>query len=74
LPEKVAALTSPARVITSFIVRIVQDSPEGEAHALPPRWHGIVRHLQSGREYHFLDVNELALFIAEYIPKVERFS
>lgn len=59
------------KVITSFIIRIVQDSSEGEASASPPRWRGVVRHLQSGREQHFLDVSDVALFIAEFIPKME---
>jgi hypothetical protein len=45
----------------------VQDGPE----ASPPRWRGGVRHLQSEREQHFLDVSDAALFIAEFVPKVE---
>ncbi len=64
-------MSPPPKVITSFIIRIVQDSPEGEASGSPPRWRGIVRHLQSGREQHFLDVSDVALFIAEFVPKVE---
>lgn len=64
-------LSPPPKVITSFIVRIVQDSLEGEPTGSAPRWRGIVRHLQSGREQNFLDVSEVALFIAEFVPKVE---
>ncbi len=69
--EQVAVLSPPPKVITSFIVRIVQDSPEGESSGSPPRWRGVVRHLQTGREQHFLDVSDAALFIAEFVPKVE---
>ncbi|MGH2544483.1 MAG: hypothetical protein ACRDIB_16955 [Ardenticatenaceae bacterium] len=59
----------PPRVITSFIVRIVEESaPGGPA---PHSWRGIVRHLQSGREQNFLDVSDVALYIAEFIPHVE---
>ena len=69
--KQVAVLSPPPKVITSFIIRIVQDSPEGEAAGFPPRWRDVVRHLQSGREQNFLDVSDVALFIAEFVPKVE---
>lgn len=66
-----AVLSPSPKVITSFIVRIVQDNAASGEAATPLRWRGIVRHLQSGREQNFLDVSEAALFIAEFIPRVE---
>lgn len=52
-----------AKTISLFIVRIVQE----EAVNMRPSWRGVVRHLQSGRELHFLDLNDIAPFIAGFL-------
>ncbi len=60
-------LSASVKTISLFIVRIVQEGGPDEAVNVRPPWRGVVRHLQSGRELHFLDLNDIAPFIAGFL-------
>jgi len=60
-------LSATAKTISLFIVRIVQEGGPDETVNVRPSWRGVVRHLQSGRELHFLDLNDIAPFIAGFL-------
>lgn len=55
------------KTISLFLVRIVQEHSTEEAGNGRPPWRGVVRHLQSGHELHFLDLNDIVPFIAGFL-------
>lgn len=64
-------LPLPARTVSLFIVRIVQEPDSGQTTDARFPWRGLVRHLQSGREQHFRDLRDMVTFIAEFLPAGE---
>ncbi len=59
--------------LVSFVLRFVYEgapegTPEGDANAsAAPAWHGVIRHVQSSAERHFVRWEEAMGFIGEYV-------
>ena len=58
----------PQTNITSFVLRFVQETSI-DATTQPPQtdWHGIIKHVQTNNEQHFMDFADAIAFIAKYI-------
>ncbi len=50
--------------VTSFIIRFTQ---EKEAEQPAMGWHGLVRHVQSDEECHFVEMEEALAFISDFV-------
>ncbi len=55
--------------LVSFVLRFVYEgAPEGDAgEPAAPTWHGVIRHVQSSAERHFVRWEEAMGFIGEYV-------
>lgn len=65
---------NPEANLVSFVVRFVgEDSPTAADGLSPaePRltrdWHGVIRHVQSNTERHFIHWSEAMAFMAQYV-------
>ncbi len=54
--------------LVSFVLRFVLDEPPspGAMRSLP-RWHGVIRHVQTNEEVHFARWKEAVAFIEQYV-------
>ncbi len=54
--------------LVSFVLRFVLDEPpsSGAMRSLP-RWHGVIRHVQTNEEVHFARWKEAVAFIEQYV-------
>ena len=53
----------PETVISSFLVRIVQEKNAGIS---PQPYHGIIRHIQANQEIRFTNIQEALIFMNNY--------
>ena len=53
----------PETHLVSFVLRFVYDQPPGAPAA---RWHGVVRHVQSNEELHFIRWADAVTFIERF--------
>ena len=57
---------TPETHLVSFVLRFVYDQPPGETTASAARWHGVVRHVQSNEELHFIRWADAVAFIERF--------
>lgn len=48
--------------VTSFVLRFTQES-----EAPPTAWRGLIRHIQTDQEIHFVRIEDALQFIAQFI-------
>jgi hypothetical protein len=54
--------------LASFVLRFVLDeSPSPRAGGSPPRWHGVIQHVQTNEEMHFARWEEAVAVIKQYV-------
>ncbi len=60
----------PSKNVISFVVRFVQgiESVPGSTGGSGAGWRGLVRHIQSGEEVHFLRLEEVTEFMRRFVP------
>jgi hypothetical protein len=56
---------TPETRLVSFVLRFVYDQPTSTATAAN-RWHGVVRHVQSNEELHFIRWADAVAFIERF--------
>lgn len=54
--------------VTSFVIRFKQELP-GKAAVSP--WRGLIRHVQTSEEIHFLQIEDALGFMAQFV-KIEQ--
>lgn len=56
--------------VASFVVRFVYDEeqPERSRRTKPPRWHGLIRHVQTDETITFTDWAEALRFMRQFVP------
>ncbi len=57
---------TPETHLVSFVLRFVYDQPSGEAPPPATHWHGVVRHVQSNEELHFIHWADAVAFIERF--------
>ncbi len=57
---------TPEPHLVSFVLRFVYDQPSGTATAAATRWHGVIRHVQSNEELHFIRWADAVAFIERF--------
>jgi hypothetical protein len=60
----VTKVSSDSPRVESFVLRFVQDAPNGGASG----WHAVVVHVQTNEEKTFSDFADAVAFIARYVP------
>lgn len=54
--------------LVSFVLRFVLDEPAPhESSGALPRWHGMIRHVQTNEELHFARWDDVVSFIEQYV-------
>jgi len=51
--------------ISSFVIRIIEESSRNESAAT---YRGIIRHVQSDQELSFISCSDVELFIQQFVP------
>ncbi len=54
----------PEATIASFILRFTQEQPSAGEGA---PWRGVIRHVQSNEQAHFVRIEDALAFIAHYV-------
>ncbi len=57
--------------LVSFVVRFVCDQPPGDPPGPADDWHGLIRHVQSNEELHFVNWADAVAFIQRYVNVAE---
>jgi hypothetical protein len=62
--------------LVSFVLRFVTDQPAddfsgGTGAPAPSAWRGVIRHVQSNEERHFLRWADAVAFISRFVPVEE---
>lgn len=56
----------PEATVTSFILRFTQEHLS-EIESSADAWRGVIRHVQTGEQTHFIQMEDALAFIARYV-------